>query len=194
MNNPDDLSILRNLVGIFDALGIAYAVGGSMASSVYGRVRFTQDADLTVEPFAAKAQQFLERAAKDYYISADAMRYALDHRTSFNINIIHIGTAFKIDLFIRGESEFQKQLIPRRRMVRLSENDEAPFAVVSPEDILLLKLTWYVQGGRTSDRQRDDVKGILATQQNTLDFAYLKKWAVVLEVADVLENALKELT
>jgi hypothetical protein len=192
MSDQIELSILGHFTGILDSLNIAYAVGGSMASSVYGRVRFTQDADLTVEPFAAKAQQFLELVLKDYYIDADAMYYALDHRTSFNI--IHLQTAFKIDLFVRGETEFQRQLIRRRRMVRLSEKEETKFAVVSPEDILLLKLTWYVQGGRSSDRQLDDVRGILATQRDSLDFAYLKKWASILEVADVLEGILERPT
>jgi len=192
MSDQIELSILGHLTGILDSLNIAYAVSGSMASSVYGRVRFTQDADLTVEPFPAKAQQFLELVRKDYYIDADAMYYALDHRTSFNI--IHLQTAFKIDLFVRGETEFQKQLIPRRCMVRLSQTDPTEFAVVSPEDIVLLKLTWYVQGSRTSDRQLDDIRGILATQRDRLDFTYLKKWASILEVADVLEDVLKELT
>ena len=51
MNNPQELEILESFTTILEQLDIAYAIGGSMASSIYGEVRFTQDADITVEPF-----------------------------------------------------------------------------------------------------------------------------------------------
>ena len=47
----------------------------------------------------------------------------------------------------------------------------SPF--VSPEDIIPLKLDWFRQTGCTSDRQWDDVLGVLAVQGSALDFEYL---------------------
>src|SRR3954447_20474568 len=46
-----NLSDLREVLRVFTGLSIAYALGGSMASSVYGIDRFTRDADITAEPF-----------------------------------------------------------------------------------------------------------------------------------------------
>jgi len=40
--------IIKILTDILDELKIGYAIGGSIASSIYGTPRFTQDADITV--------------------------------------------------------------------------------------------------------------------------------------------------
>jgi hypothetical protein len=47
-------------------------------------------------------------------------------------------------------------------------------------------------GGEVSDRQWRDVIGVLKTRANELDLAYLRKWAVELDVSDLLERALRE--
>lgn len=48
-----------------------------MASSVYGKVRFTQDADITVEPFDEKAESFIEEIRQVFYISKEAVMQAI---------------------------------------------------------------------------------------------------------------------
>ncbi len=190
MNDPRDISVLSHFTGILEMLEISYAIGGSIASSVYGQVRFTEDADITTEPFAAKAEEFFDVVKENYYISKAAMIEAIKRRSSFNV--IDLETAFKIDIFICGESEYQKQLLRRRRMLRLSETQKKDFAFVSPEDSILLKLTWYIQGGSISEKQLNDIRGVLSVQKDALDSEYLKKWALRLEVADVLDRCLKE--
>src|SRR4051794_35495188 len=37
--------VVQHVVGALEQSGIAYAIGGSWASSFYGKMRFTQDAD-----------------------------------------------------------------------------------------------------------------------------------------------------
>ena len=50
-HKADDLSrVLLDAVGLFDELGIRYALVGGLAAMVYGRGRFTQDVDLIAEP------------------------------------------------------------------------------------------------------------------------------------------------
>jgi len=58
MSELREIQVLERLAEVFDALGIPYAIGGSIASSVYGTVRFTRDADIAVLPFAAAADRF----------------------------------------------------------------------------------------------------------------------------------------
>lgn len=189
MNNQQDIAVLEKLIEVFDRLNIAYVIGGSIASSVYGEVRFTQDADITVEPFGLVAERLFDELKGDFYISNDAMNEALQSKSSFNV--IHLETAFKIDIFIRQESEFQKQLLLRSRKLQL-KNSSRTFVFVSPEDIILLKLDWYRQSDCSSERQLSDVLGVLAVQREHLDFNYLRGWAAKMGLSELLQKAVSE--
>ena len=59
----------------------------------------------------------------------------------------------------------------------------------SPEDTILHKLLWYRLGGDISDRQWNDVLGILRIQGTALDFAYLEQWAATLNLMELLLRA-----
>lgn len=47
-------------------------------------------------------------------------------------------------------------------------------------------------GGEVSERQWRDVLGVIKIQADKLDEAYLRRWARVLNVSDLLERALEE--
>jgi hypothetical protein len=56
------------------------------------------------------------------------------------------------------------------------------------EDTVLAKLDWYRLGGETSERQWQDVVGIVKVQGNRLDWVYMRQQARGLEVDDLLER------
>jgi hypothetical protein len=60
----------------------------------------------------------------------------------------------------------------------------------SPEDTILAKLQWYRDGGGVSDRQWNDVLGVLKVQGPALDRAYLREWASQLDLTDLLQQAM----
>jgi hypothetical protein len=182
--------VIERLADVLDSLGVRYAVGGSVASALYGTVRFTRDADISVEPFSHVVDRLYELLQDEFYISREAMEEALRSHGSFNV--IHFETAFKIDLFVRGTSEFEGRLWERRHMLRLSDASSREVSVVSPEDIILLKLSWFRQTGCTSERQWDDVLGVLAVQGNALDFEYLTTSARELGLKELLNRARAE--
>jgi hypothetical protein len=184
------MDVVERLVEVFDNLGIAYAIGGSMASSTYGAMRFTQDADIAVEPFSRVADKFYDAVKDEFYISEGAMREALASRRSFNV--IHFETSFKIDIFVLGPGEFEQRLLGRRRTARLSDASGKELAVVSPEDIILLKLRWFRETGGTSVHQWDDVLGVLAVQGQALNFQYLTDTARELGLEELLARAIAE--
>jgi hypothetical protein len=190
VNDQNDLEILKDFVQVLENLGIRYALGGSIASSFYGKVRFTADADITVEPFIRSADKLYQSLKSAFYISEDAMYQALKARTSFNI--IHLQTSFKIDVFICKDIPFQIQMLQHPRKLQLSRSIDKLFSVVSPEDIILLKLLWFQSSGRASEKQWADILGVLKIQYDKLDYDYLKKWAVSLELSELLEKALSE--
>jgi len=190
MAEPEEYLVLKQLTDAFDDLAIDYAIGGSIASSIYGKVRFTQDADINAAIIADKAEQFYSVLKEDFYISKDAMNQAISSSSSFNV--IHLKSAFKIDIFVRKEDEFQEQLFLRRRKVKLDESIDHLFDIVSAEDIILLKLQWHKSSGCVSERQWSDVLGVLAVQAGSLDMKYLKNCSKKLGLAGLLEKAVEE--
>jgi hypothetical protein len=183
--------VIREVIEALKQEGIGYAVGGSLASSVHGVPRYTQDADLTTEPFPGKEESFVARFdSKDYYVDLVSVQDAVRHRSSFNL--IHLGTSFKVDVFIRKDRPFERALWQRRITTTELDPGGQPIEVVSPEDVILLKLEWYRLGGGVSDRQWHDVLGVLRTQVGRLDEMYLNRWAADLLVDDLLARARRE--
>jgi hypothetical protein len=191
MDQPtDNLRVLHEVIAAFDSLGIAYAIGGSLASGIHGITRYTSDADVSVEPFGGLEGQLAARFGPDYYLSVDAIRQALRDRSTFNI--INTSVGFKVDVFVRKDRPFERSLMDRRILATMAESSDRPVAIVSAEDSILLKLEWYRLGGEISDRQWSDILGILRVQAERLDQAYLDHWAADLGVADLLADARRD--
>jgi len=173
-----------------EQLGISYAVGGSLASSLHGVMRSTLDVDIVADMKLEHIQPMVAALSKEFYADDEMMRDAIEHHSSFNL--IHYETAFKVDIFIRKLRLFDQMQLERRIISIIATDPEQSVYVVSPEDIILAKLEWYRMGGEVSDRQWRDVLGVLKTRSGALDLGYLWEWAAELKVSDLLDRALKE--
>lgn len=190
MSEQREIAVLERLTDVLEALGIPYAIGGSIASSMYGTVRFTRDADIGVLSFTPAADRFYDLLKGEFYINELAMQQALAY--SSNFSIIHFATAFKIDLFILGPSEFEQQILLRSRIVRLGESQEGDLCFVSPEDVILLKLRQLNEPDANQEQQWDDIQGVLLVQGEALDLEYLETWARRLDLSGLLDRAFGE--
>jgi hypothetical protein len=55
MSQPSEhVQAIKYAVSVLNDLNIRYAIGGSLASSLHGYSRYTQDAAIAVEPFSAR--------------------------------------------------------------------------------------------------------------------------------------------
>lgn len=181
------LPAFGSVTGALDALGVGWCLTGSMASVHYGVPRATMDVDLVAEMRPAHVRPFREALGAAFYASPEAVGGAVRRRGSFNV--IHIDTAMKVDVFVLGDSSYERESFSRRRREVV-----APFGpcfVPSPEDVLLSKILWYEKGGRVSDRQWGDVLGILRSRGPGMDGEYLERWAADRGVGDLLEAARK---
>ena len=173
-----------------EQLGIPYAVGGSLASSLHGIMRSTLDVDIVADMRVEHIQPLVAALSNEFYADDEMMRVAIEHQSSFNL--IHYETAFKVDIFIRKSRAFDQAQLDHRRVSILTANPEESIYVTSPEDTILAKLEWYRMGGEVSDRQWRDILGVLKTQAGQLNLDYLRKWAIELHVSDLLERVLHE--
>ncbi len=66
MNTPEIIEALTPIVEVFDRFGIAYYIGGSVASSVHGRRRYTQDVDVVAAIQLKHVQTVVAMLQQDY--------------------------------------------------------------------------------------------------------------------------------
>jgi hypothetical protein len=173
-----------------ERLGIPYAVGGSLASSLHGVMRSTLDVDILADMKPEHIPPLVTALSKEFYADDEMMKDAIGHQSSFNM--IHYETAFKVDIFIRKTRAFDQIQLERRGTSVIAADPEQSVYVVSPEDVILAKLEWYRMGGEVSDRQWRDILGVMKIRADELDLGYLRKWAGELKVSDLLERALKQ--
>ncbi len=189
MNTPEIIQALTPLIEAFERLGIAYYIGGSVASSVHGRRRYTQDVDVVAALELKHVQSLVAMLQQEYYIDAGMIRGAIHNHSSFNV--LHNDTGVKVDVFVQKASPFGRQEM-RRAKEEVLEPGSRPFFFASPEDMILAKLDWWKMGGGVSTRQWNDIVEIMKEKQATLDIAYLRQSAPMLGVADPLEKAIKD--
>jgi hypothetical protein len=171
-------------------MGIPYFVGGSLASSVHGVARATLDADIIARIEPEQAGRFAKELGPEFYSDVDAIADAATRRSSFNV--IHIATAFKVDVFVPRATAYADVEMERRQSHVIDESTGERMAFSTAEDTLLAKLLWYRQGNEVSERQWRDVLGILRVAGKHLDGSYLSLWAGELNVADLLDRAFGE--
>lgn len=191
MISPDEaFAVVLEVIRILDELRVPYALGGSLASSMYGVPRLTQDADLVADLRAEHVQPFTQRAADLFYISPERMAHAIQRRSSFNV--IHLKTVIKVDIFVLKPDPMSREEMTRRRVLSLPGEPQTHLQVASPEDVILQKLLWFQKGSEISDRQWGDILGVLKIQRTQLDLKYLKEWAAHEGIDKLLRRAYED--
>jgi hypothetical protein len=183
------LAIVERVAEVLERLGIAYVIGGSLASSAHGQVRTTADADLVIEIASDQTAGLINGLGPGFYVSREAVDEAIRDRRSFNA--IHVETLFKLDFFVLGDEPFDREEF-RRRTALILETGHPALCVKTPEDTILRKLLWFRDGGETSEQQWRDVLGVLALRRDALDDAYLDEWATQLGLSEQLGRARRE--
>jgi hypothetical protein len=181
---------MRQVIDALNTLRVPYLVGGSFASSIYGTYRATADVDLVADLKFEHVTALVNALSGQFYIDEDSVRDAIRLRRSFSA--IHLATSFKVDVFIPKQRPYSRVELERRTRQTIWTEPEYVVYLASVEDNLLAKLEWYRLGNEVSDRQWRDILGMIKTQGERLDFAYLRQWAAALNVADLLEKALLE--
>ena len=183
---------LESVLAVLDRLEIPYCVGGSVASSAYGLPRQTNDIDILADFGSVEIGEFYEALKGEFYVDLQIASEAIKQSRPFNA--IHLQGAFKFDFFPASPVGFTKSELDRRRYLvsAIPGLEDVEFPIASPEDTVLAKLLWFRKGGEVSDRQWHDILGILTTQSERLDLAYMNVWAENLAVTDLLERALRD--
>ncbi len=186
----DPISLALDVAKILNELDIPYLVGGSVASSLMGEMRATEDVDMVADLTMGKMIPLIQTLQPRFYVSEDAVRDAIRYKRSFNV--IDNESLGKVDIFILKDNPFPQIEFQRRRKQLVRQNPDRMLVLPTPEDIILQKLVWYRMTRNESQRQWRDVLGVLKLQGDRLDFDYLQKWAIELNLSDLLKTAYTE--
>ncbi|MBI4680130.1 MAG: hypothetical protein HY753_02670 [Nitrospirae bacterium] len=77
---------------------VPYMITGSFAGNVHGVPRTTYDADIVIKTNVSSIMRFIKLLGKEFYVSEEAAKEAVDNYQIFNI--IHYETGLKVDLII----------------------------------------------------------------------------------------------
>lgn len=187
-NEPVEVTL--KVTSVLEKLGVPYLIGGSLASTLYGMVRTTQDSDIVTEMRLEHIQPFVSALQDEFYIDAEMITESIRRHSSFNI--IHLETMFKVDVFIPQPRPFLQSQLARALKQTFTFETEVSAKFASPEDTVLAKLEWYREKRGISDQQWRDILGMLKVKKGELDLAYLRTWAAELKVSDLLERVLGE--
>ena len=170
--------VLLEISALLREAGVKHCVGGSVASSRHGVYRSTAGIDLVADLDEKHARSLCNSLAGSYYLCETAAVDAVRRGGSFNL--INLATGIKIDCFVVSSDPF------RRMQCERSQPDDRGIRYLSPEDSVLTKLRWFRDGGEASDRQWQDLLGVMRAQRGRLDEAHLDAWASRIGVEDLL--------
>lgn len=82
-NEPIEVTLL--VTGVFEKLNVPYLISGSLASTLYGMVRTTQDSDIVAEMRTEHIKIFISLLKAVFYIDEEMVTEAIQRNSSFNI-------------------------------------------------------------------------------------------------------------
>jgi hypothetical protein len=171
------------------SIGADWYVGGSVASSVHGIPRATQDADIVAALRPGHGKRLAEVLGEAFYLDADTAETAIRSLRSFNV--IHLETMFKVDVFVLRRDAYGLRAMADRLVRVVSEEPPISLPVATPEDTVAHKLYWYRLANEESEKQWRDLVGVLKTLRGRLDVARLRLACSDLEVGDLVDGALE---
>lgn len=185
------LDRLRDVATILDRLAVPWVLGGSLASSIYGEPRPTNDIDLAVQISVDDIDRLVGAFEEDFYIDAGMISDAIRHSSSFNL--IHYASSFKIDMFVSGDSILDRRQMESRERKQMPDVDDLAVWIAPPMEQVLRKVWWFQQGSGVSDRQWRDVMYMLKQQEKTIDHVVLLAVGRDVGIGDLVERALRQL-
>lgn len=183
----DQKQTFRLVVQTLNELGAEYMITGGFAVSFWGKPRSTHDLDVLIKIQIQTQKANLIGTFRDlgFYVSEEAVEDAIARK--FQFNIIHPESDLKVDFWVVGDDERHNTEFQRKHKEKVLDNEEV--YMISPEDLILIKLEWYKDSN--SSRHLEDAQGIYEIQKDNLDIDYLKTRAVKFGLADTLSDLIK---
>ena len=183
-------STVRDFLDACEGCGIDAIVGGSVASSIWGEPRSKKGVDFMVR-ILHNGPRLVTELQNRFVIEANALTEA-EALASWprSFQAIHEESVFKVDVFLMGDSLFERWEAESAKRLQLFEGVFG--LVLAPEAIALEKLRWFELSNRSSDRQWNDVVKLIETVGGEFGSEEFLRWGGELGLAELAREALSE--
>jgi len=160
--------VLELVVNALTKSEIDYVVTGSVASGLYGEPVTTQDVDIVVRMTEPQARRFAQSLPQRFYRDEESLATAA--QDGGLVNVIDMETSFKVDVSVVAATPFYKSVFQRSQGLEF-EPGAMKIKVVSPEDIILMKLEWRKESKST--KQWQNALSVAQVRGARMDWKYL---------------------
>lgn len=149
---------------------IPYAIVGSVASSVYGEPRLTNDVDVLLQLNRQDATKLAAAfSSDDFYVPPpEVIEIEIARSHGGHVNIIALESMLKADFYPLSATE--AAWFSKRREKEIAGR-KLWFAI--PEAVILHKLRFYREGG--SEKHVRDIRSMLAVSGDVIDRALIER-------------------
>ncbi|HMQ22613.1 MAG TPA: hypothetical protein PKE00_09005 [Planctomycetota bacterium] len=183
----DPIDIALQVARIFEKLGLAYVLGGSLASVAHGEPRATLGVDMAVHMQVPVVDPLIAAVEGDFFVHPDWMREEVRRNGSFQL--VHRATMTRVDIFVPQWTGLHLWKWQTRQRIAIGPDAADEIDITSAEGIVLQKLLWFRDGGETSEKQWRDILGVLKNQATRIETVCLRDMARELGIASLLERA-----
>jgi hypothetical protein len=153
---------------------------------VYSEPRLTIDIDVVLDAEPDELRKLVnEISSWQIYISPLEAILETDIPYGLPFHVIDGTIGTKADFYVAKSSGLDASALSRRRMLKVDKQTGAEAWFLSPEDVILYKLSYYRRGGEVSQKHPIDIAKMLAVIGSELDLAYIEHWAAEIGVDDL---------
>jgi hypothetical protein len=185
----DQREFNRRLIATLEELDVVYAIGGSVAAMMYSEPRLTIDVDLMVTAPLNKLNQ-LVKEIQSWQVNISPFETIVETSIPYGLpfNVIDGSIGTKADIYIARDAGLDASAMARRRRLPWDKQTGAEAWFLSPEDVILYKLSYYRQGGEVAQKHPTDITKMLSVIGSELDVTYIAHWAEEVGVADLWQT------
>ncbi|MDQ5980760.1 MAG: hypothetical protein QG602_3738 [Verrucomicrobiota bacterium] len=161
---------LFQFINPLERAGIPYALVGSVASSIYGEPRATNDLDVVIQIAPGDAEKLVAVFPEtEFYVPpVETVRTEAGRRYGAHLNVIAHAGMTKADLYPLPAE--QRHWFERRRSIRVEGRE---IWVAAPEAVILHKLLFHRESG--GEKHLRDVRAMLVTVGAAIDRPWLDR-------------------
>lgn len=183
---PNVFEIIVDFCRRLEKVGIQYAIGGSVASSLWGEPRATNDADFEIWLDVQNAKTFVGALEDSYNVYLPEVEEAIEAREEFPcVQALNFKEIFKFDCFIGDRSPISKEAYEKSRLVEILPGE--PVRVAAPEYVIVQKLRWFRIGNFVNKTQWHDLISVASVTKD-LDWSLIYRWANVFGLEELARD------